>query len=226
MKKKISKVNKMTGPLTRSPVVDLQEGQVGLGGDLSLLILRGVGVLEKKRDGATKWHPCAQNSSADWRIRWCPEFARHKGGIQEHHRFPSVLTALPWRNIVWGFFNSSNFLAVVVFQGWIWASNPIITQNAPLSDASIKHPKTSALGDDQYSTLHPTMLKSSFPTPKIELLSNQPHMSFFRATSQYRYWVATCFPAVSRQNDEISLRQLPKVMVHRRLPSYQGCQSG
>lgn len=33
-----------------SPVVDLQEGQVGLGGDLPLLVLRRVGVLEK-RDG-------------------------------------------------------------------------------------------------------------------------------------------------------------------------------
>lgn len=32
----------------RSPVVDLQEGQVGLGGDLPLFVLRGVGVLEKK----------------------------------------------------------------------------------------------------------------------------------------------------------------------------------
>lgn len=100
------------GPPICSPVVDLQEGQVGLGGDLPLLVLCGVGVLEKKEMGQHNDIPVCKKAapSGKKKISTPPSFsfshpsfggllhlkdARLKGGIWDHHGLPAVPRAFP-----------------------------------------------------------------------------------------------------------------------------------
>ena len=94
-----------------------------------------------------------------------------------------------------------------------------------LSDAPIKHPETSTLGDYQRSKLHqppPNHAKILLSNPKNEIIEPAPGVIFQRPKPAPALIRMTCFPAVCPQNSAISLTKPPEVMACRRLLSHQG----
>lgn len=92
--------------------------------------------------------------------------------------------------------------------------------------ASVKHSKTSALGDYQHSKLQqppPNYAKILLSNPQNEIVIKPAPRVIFQSPKPVPVLIhMTCFPAVCPWNNVISLTKPPKVMARRRLLSHQG----
>lgn len=171
----------LPGPPTCSPVVDLQEGQVGLGSDLSLLILCGVGVLEKQREMGRQddvrvkktLKPCffVPFRTPDLVASCICKRAKLKRWRPRASWFPQSPSGFSKVSIK-GFFlkENSKFFVLATFESWVLVKVGLgllklqpPTHNAP---GQRHHPKISLLGDYQDPTLPQTCSSAPFPPQK------------------------------------------------------------